>query len=300
MPNALEAFRYAAAAEHWYKGNTHIHSLASDGGKSIREIAELYAGADYDFLFCTDHWVASETRRLQADAPLLLMDGMELNGCDSTGANFHVVCLGNTEGIAREDGLEQAMQAARTQHALLVLAHPHWCGNSLEDANRWDFDGVEVYNHVCHWMNGKSHGAVHWDAMLRQKPDTLAFAVDDAHLCPEHPGWNGGWIVVNAAELSQDAILDAIRRGRFFSSCGPAFTSIGFDGHDINITTTPVRFIRLVGPEDRGRRAGSFDGPLLTEASLEAPTDWEYAYLEIEDREGRRAWSNPLFIDDLR
>ena len=29
-----------------------------------------------------------------------------------------------------------------------------------EEANRWRFDGVEVYNHVCHFLNGKSSGDV--------------------------------------------------------------------------------------------------------------------------------------------
>jgi hypothetical protein len=29
----------------WFKGNTHIHSTASDGRRSIHEIAELYAKA---------------------------------------------------------------------------------------------------------------------------------------------------------------------------------------------------------------------------------------------------------------
>ncbi|MCK4516700.1 MAG: hypothetical protein KAU31_15675, partial [Spirochaetaceae bacterium] len=194
-------FRYNTTG-HWFKGNTHIHSVASDGGMSIPDIAELYATAQFDFIFCTDHWVSSDVNTTCKNASLLLLDGIELDGHDNTGGYFHVVCLGKTHGITEEDGLESATQRAREQGAILVLAHPHWCGNSLEDADRWGFDGVEVYNHVCHWLNGKGDGAVYWDAMLEKNPDTLGFSVDDAHLKPEHPGWNGGWILVNAPELS--------------------------------------------------------------------------------------------------
>jgi hypothetical protein len=37
---------------------------------------------------------------------------------------------------------------------------------------------------------------------------------------------------------------------------------------------------------------------LLTGAVFEIPRNWPYAYLEIEDEQGRRAWTNPLFIYD--
>ena len=61
----------------------------------------------------------------------------------------------------------------------------------MEDPLRHGFDGVEIYNHVCRWLNGKGHGLCYWDAMLQHQPNLLGFAVDDAHLRPEHPGWNG-------------------------------------------------------------------------------------------------------------
>jgi len=72
-------FRYDTSGK-WYKGNTHIHSTASDGGKTVAEITELYAGADYDFLCRTDHWAASDfgPREAGGGGPLWL-DGVELD-----------------------------------------------------------------------------------------------------------------------------------------------------------------------------------------------------------------------------
>ncbi len=134
-------FRYDTSNQ-WFKGNTHIHSRASDGGKSFGELAEMYASVGYDFLFRTDHWVASDTAQDTDAYPLLWLDGAELQ-----------------------------------------------------------------------------------------------------------------------------------------------------------MTTSPIRFLRLVGPGSRGNRLGSFDGPLLTSASLPIPQDWSYAYVEIEDETGRRAWTNNLFTD---
>jgi hypothetical protein len=207
-----------------------------------------------------------------------------------------VVCLGAVSGIRREDGLAAALRAARQHDALIVLAHPHWCGNTLSDVHRWQFDGVEVYNHVCHWLNGKSNGLVHWEAALRRSPNTLAFASDDAHLRPEHPGWNGGWIVVNAPACTRSAILAAVRAGNYYSSCGPEIHSLSLQGDELHVAASPVRFARLVGPRNLGMRLGANGDQLLTQFCFPARRDWAYAYLELEDEAGRRAWTNTLFI----
>ena len=286
-------FRYSTGGR-WFKGNTHIHTPASDGGTPAEQVGRLYRRAGYDFLFRTDHWALAQSAG--AVDSVLWLDGVELDGPDEAGSYYHVVCLGTLKGVTREMGLPAALDAAREQGALTVLAHPYWTGNTPDDALRHEFDGVEIYNHVCRWLNGKSDGGIHWNAMLRQRPATLAFASDDAHLRPEHPGWNGGWIVVNAPELSAPAIIQSIRRGNYYSSCGPDFHSIEYDGTAVHIRTSPVQFVRLAGPGYLGVQRGSFDGVLRAETSIPIPRDWPYAYIEIEDAAGRRAWTNGLFV----
>ncbi len=290
----MKKFRYNLCGA-WFKGNTHIHSTASDGGKKFAEIEDLYSAAGYDFLFRTDHWVLSDIGTGPDDGSLLWIDGVELDGHDHTGAFFHVVCLGAVKHVAREAGLAAGLEAARDQGALLVLAHPYWTGNSLEDGVRHRFDGIEIYNHVCHWLNGKSCGLVHWNHALLSRPATLAFAVDDAHLRPEHPGWDGGWIMVNAANRSRESLLESIKRGNFYSSCGPSIYEMEWDGDALRLTTSPVRVARVVGPRSQGHRAGALDGQLLTEFKIRVPAEWDYVYAEIEDLFGRRAWTNTLF-----
>jgi hypothetical protein len=56
-----------------------------------------------------------------------------------------------------------------------------------------------------------------------------------------------------------------------------------------------VQFIRLVGPADLYQQVGPFNTSQPMEQSLEIPMDWDYIYIELEDYEGRRAWSNTLF-----
>jgi hypothetical protein len=298
-------FRYVDYG-HWYKGNTHIHTTASDGGRTPAQVAALYAAAHYHFLFATDHWRMSEP--LSAPhvcaplgwAPLLWLDGIELDGCDERGRYYHIACLGRAKEITREMGFAPAVESAQAQGALLVLAHPYWTGNSFDDLKAFRFDGVEIYNHVCQWLNGKGDGRAFWSEMLREQPEMLAFAADDAHLKVEEPGWNGGWIMVNAPALSEGAILDAIRAGNFYSSCGPEFHQIECDGATVWVRTSPVQFARLVGPGSQGQRLGDFGDERMVESTFEVPAGWAYAYIEIEDDRGRRAWTNTLFTRNGR
>lgn len=288
-------FRYDTRGQ-WFKGNTHIHSTASDGALTFPEIAQRYAGAGYRFLFRTDHWVASRVSEDPAESPLLWLDGVELDGALGN-SGYHVVCLGTFPPLDRKMGLPAALEVVRAHKGIAILAHPFWMGNSTDDAVRGKFDGVEIYNHVCRWLNGKEDGRPWWNAMLYlSSRATLGIASDDAHMKPAHPGWNGGWIVVNAAELSRPAVMDAIRRGNFYSSCGPEFRSIECTGGTVTIKTSPVRFIRLVGYAGVGQRVGTFEGPLVSEAKMDVPPSWHFAYFEIEDEQGRRAWTNPLFV----
>jgi hypothetical protein len=290
-------FRYDTRGS-WFKGNCHIHSTASDGGKTPVELAQMYAAEGYHFLCRTDHWVFSNVCEETDEYPLLWLDGVELHGRDDTGANYHVVCLGTFSGLSRQLGFAEALEATRAQGGLLLLAHPQWMGNTFADALRWGFDGVEVYNHVCHWLNGKSEGRSHWNAMLERSPGALGLAVDDAHIRPEHPGWNGAWVMVNAPECTREALMAAIRAGNFYSTLGPEFTSIEYVNGTVTVRTSPVQFVRLVGPTDKGQRIGSFDGETLQAATFEVPASWPYAYVEIEDLRGRRAWTNALWGED--
>lgn len=292
-----DLFRYNCEGK-WFKGNTHVHSIASDGGKTFKELGELYHGAGYSFLFRTDHWNPSNVVKDSREHPLLWIDGIEVDGQIENESFFHIICLGKLTGVSDRNGLNAALVLAKEQGCIIILAHPFWSGNSLEDAVTGGFDGVEVYNNMARWLNGKSDSSVYWNAMLEMNTDTLAFSCDDTHLAEEEDDWNGGWIVANAPELSQASILDAIKSGNFYSSCGPDFKNIEFKEGAVHIETSPVHCARVVGPGCFGKRGSAKDGRLFTKTSIDVPTEWPYAFLEIEDAAGRRAWTNTLFKSD--
>ena len=102
-------FRYSTEHD-WFKGNTHIHSIASDGGKTIVEIAELYSKAQYDFIFCTDHWVSSDIEENGNNSPLLLLDGIEFDGKDNYVTPNYIKAYGMN--ISSDDPSERVIASA--------------------------------------------------------------------------------------------------------------------------------------------------------------------------------------------
>lgn len=293
----MKRFRYDTTGN-WYKGNTHVHSVVSDGGKTFAELADMYAGEGYSFLFRTDHDVVSNVAGDPAEYPLLWLDGVEFGSVDDEGGHFHFVCLGMDTAIAGAPGMRGLVDAARRQNAIVILSHPSWMNNNMQDALRYEFDGVEIYNDLCRWINGRTDGLSHWNAMLCRNPDTLAFAADDTHATEYHHSWNGGWIVINAPECTTESVMTAIRTGNFYSSTGPEIHAIEEADGILTLRTSPVRTVRLATSSMDWAREGSPTDDLITEISIPLREDWDYIYVDVEDDQRRRAWTNTLFVGE--
>lgn len=289
-------------ARTWYKGNTHIHTTLSDGGKTPHQIAQLYTEAGYDFIAITDHWNSFNKEQYDPQinsSTLLILDGIEIDGYDEVGHYYHVVALGTFPQLQQSEKLSEAIEALLPYDPYLILAHPYWSGNRREDMYQFPFQAIEIYNHVTDSLNGKSSALVYWDERLRTDPQFFGIAADDAHIIPAHPGFNGGWIMVCAEDLNKESIIDALRSGRFYATRGPEFHSIDVSENVIRCTTSPIKRAWLVGEAYYGAR---FDLPReesFTEFSFTVPTGSSlsrssYLRLEIEDEQGKRAWSNTL------
>jgi len=289
-----ERFRYDCSGK-WFKGNVHMHTSRSDGRLNLAEAARYYAERGYDFISITDHRVPFIGAELGEQLPIMILDGIELDGKDDQGSFYHVVCIGGVDGILKDMPLMKALEKARSQGSFLIWAHPHQSGNTVADGLRHGFHAVEVYNHSCEIPIGKGNGAFHWDCALEQQPDMLGLATDDNHFFEGYPPQVGGWIMVNAPELSPEAIMTSIRKGNFYSSRGPDFKSIYIEkGNRVVAETSPIVHARLVGTAMKGKWKAEVDERNVTETHFRIPDDWPFARLEIEDAFGKKAWTNPL------
>jgi len=293
----------------WLRCALHAHTTRSDGELAPEALAAHYARAGYDVLAITDHW-----KRTDAESDgLLVLASAELNCILPHARDGHVLAFG-IDADPGELATEYA-DLARTAEWIVAhggvayLAHPYWTGavpGSLELPD--DVHGIEVYNGGCELEIGRGLSSVHWDELLESGRDCLALATDDSH----HPGFDSdlAWTWVRAAERSRDAVLDALRRGSFYGSTGPLVHGVEVADGAVEVRSSPCCSVTLLAGKTVGAAAHAgrlpychrsrvlerSDDGALTRARLELPVAARYARLELVDRDGRRAWTNPVWL----
>jgi len=205
----------------WYRGDAHLHTVYSDGHRTPQEVAAGARAAALDFMISTDHNTSASHG---VWGPLAGEDLMIILGEEVTTRNGHYLALGLPPGEwidwryrARDQHFGAAAQTIHDSGALVVPAHPYCayvaCG--------WKFgydqaDVVEVWNGP--WTADDESAVDTWDAMLASPANggnrrwLPAMGNSDAHSVPQVIGLPHN--VVLADQLSREAILDGIRRGR--------------------------------------------------------------------------------------
>ena len=105
----------------WFKGNTHTHSLNSDGDSTPEDVVRWYREQRYQFLFFTDHNVVTPVDGLDAifGAPdrFLVIRGEEIT--DSAGEKpVHLNMLGGEGAVAPQGGATPAESLRRNVAAI--------------------------------------------------------------------------------------------------------------------------------------------------------------------------------------
>jgi predicted metal-dependent phosphoesterase TrpH len=294
----------------WLRCALHTHTTNSDGELPPPMLVRHYEWAGFDVLAITDHWV-------RTDAPsrngLLVVPSTELDAAlDERGRGAHVLALGVTDDPVHPEGpfasLAETVGWTNGHGGVAYIAHTYWSGLRAEDFESCDgLLGLEVYNAGCELEIGRGVASLHWDDVLDGGRLFFGLATDDSH----HPGFDSsfGWVWARCAERSTEAVLDALRSGAFYSSTGPVVHSLEVDGDAVTVRCSPARSVTLVGTRQRGARvnAGRLGYPLAGEildlnddglvvaARLERPRS-PYGRLEVEDAQGRKAWTNPLWF----
>jgi predicted metal-dependent phosphoesterase TrpH len=306
----------------WLRCSLHAHTTRSDGMLDPFMLRRYYTLGGYDVLAISDHDQLTEPpEREEPYETVLLLPASEISlRAPVSGGPLHVVALGirAMPGLTEASTLPEAVRAIDQQGGIAIVAHPWWSGLLPEELG--DLDGVaaiEVYNAGCEIEQGRGYSGQYWDALLARGIRMNAIATDDHHL----PGFNAfhGWTMLRARERTPEAVLEALRAGAFYSSCGPAFRDIRLEGDELVVETSPVRSIAAVGQPPYGARVnagshglaifgrrkmtasglreGIVDGEPLTEARFPAMPGLRYVRIEIIDAQGRYAWSNPLWVE---
>jgi hypothetical protein len=294
----------------WLRCALHAHTTNSDGELAPELLVRHYEWAGFDVLAITDHWVRTvepSTRKL------LVIPSTELNAtCGGPNEDAHVLALGvQADPVPPDDGfapLPEVVAWVAEWSGVPYLAHTYWSGLRTEQWEDCDgLCGIEVWNAGCELEVGRGDSSLHWDEALERGAALYALATDDSH----HPGYDSGfaWTMLRAAEKSEDAVLDALRTGRFYGSTGPEIHDVEHDNGAVVVRCSPAQSVTLYSSRYRGARANAGrlgyphasqilerdENGLITACRLEKPVLAPYGRLEVADSAGRRAWTNPLW-----
>lgn len=288
------------------RGNLHLHTSRSDGKFTPEEAMKIYAENGYDFIALTDHGIYNK-QNFAPDTGMLVIPGTEVHTQNiEPGFGhrvYHSVWLGedsgnngfahdekfDLSGVKSQDDLQKYLDDANRKNNMTIYCHPEWSQTPPRYFDKLkNLTAVEIWN-TCSSERDYDINAPYWDDILGQGLMLWGIAVDDAH---DARHYCGGWIMVNA-EKNVSSILDAIKAGAFYSSCGPVIEDFCTDGKTARIKTAETCEKLLICSDKHVHRLG--ENCSVFETEIQA--DCRYIRAVVTDKAGRRAWTNPIFLD---
>jgi hypothetical protein len=215
----------------WYRGDLHAHTIHSDGSWDVPEFTRFMRAHGIDFVTLSDHNTVTglNQHRNQTEDGFLAMGGMELSTL-----NGHMLALGGNDfyewrlDIVPGMDINRIMQQVIDRNEMLIIAHPMspdepFCSGCMwlfEDARPGVALGVEIWNGYD-WHPFNEDGLQQYYAWLNLGYRLVATAGSDNHgPAPIAEGGYSGYNVVYAEQLSEAAILAAVRQGHSYVSVG--------------------------------------------------------------------------------
>ena len=318
----------------WYRGNTHAHTLNSDGDSPPDVVARWYRQNGYHFTFITDHEYITDVGPLNEllgrAGRFLLMSGQEITQLvrDSTHPQgirqAHVNALGTTRVIMPMGERNTTTESIATTYArniaevrgaggIAQVNHPNWHWSvRLEDMLALpDSVLLEVAN--AHTGVNNAGGADEqgrwapstealWDSLLTRGKVVFMIADDDSHSFRPENAENAdltrpgrAWIWVRADTLTHAAIVGALRSGDFYGSTGVTLRDYRAAATSVQLEIAPAGDRRFT-TEFIGR-GGRVLATVPGNSPRYAITGNEgYVRARITDSQGRKAWTQPVFV----
>ncbi len=299
----------------WYKGNTHTHTVNSDGDSTPDEVVRWYRENKYNFLVLSDHNFLTDVSGLNsvfgATEKFLLIPGEEVTDkfekkdIHINGLNLREL-VKPTGGASVAETIQNNVNAIRKVAGVPHVNHPNFNWSiTADDLKRIkNLKLFEIYNGhptVNNIGGGGQPGLeAMWDDILSSGLALYGIAVDDAHnfKTPEdrtkaRPGF--GWVMVRAEQLTATDILQAMERGDFYASTGVTLRDYQASKKEIVVTiaeqpATSKYVVQFIGQS----------GKTLKEVTTNPATytfkgDEMYVRARVIESNGKMAWTQPVF-----
>jgi len=312
------ARRVAASKDNFpwnfFRGDCHSHTQHSDGIGTVAETAEMVKAAELDFQFVTDHWGVTQ-------APECREHGLWF-GQEPGTQHHHMGILGLDYAFAPQHDFLADYAAATAAGATVFIPHPTgWWPNVVYNAEQKQIleelpspflmEICNGANNIVSAFDYTDDSSVElWDHLLCLGRQIHAMGNTDAHL-PNAIGmvWNG----VFAAHCDQDTIVSELKQGHNFVSDAPLIhiglgearmgdraTTANRD-NELDVTVVDSRGLNSLAVIADGEEIfyHHFRGDTVWNGKVAVPGSvGKYVRAEATSRDGRRAYSNPIYLPE--
>jgi hypothetical protein len=300
-------------AARWYKGNTHTHTVNSDGDSTPDEVVRWYREHGYQFLVLTDHNYLTNVDGLNAvhgaSDKFLVIRGEEVT-CTAVTKPVHINGLNLDALVPPPTGssvlevIQKSVDAVRHANGVPSVNHPNFgWAVTADDLRQVEHTKLfEVFNGHPQVNNAGGGGVPSldevWDRVLTSGRLMFGIAVDDAHHF-KRPGDptaslpGQGWVYVRAPRLDARAIVDALDRGEFYASTG-----VELAAYDATRTAVSLKVKATAWSKYRVQFIGR-EGRVLSEQTDASATytfkgDEGYVRAKVLESNGDVAWTQPV------
>ena len=204
------------------------------------------------------------------------------------------------------DDINKIIRLANENGFIVTVNHIMWSMEPYEQYIHYDgMFATEIFNTGCHVGGHDDRNSYIFDLLLKKGKRLFCVCADDNHngspLDSQYSDSFGGWVMVNTDKLEYETVFAALEKGDFYSSCGPEIKELYVDVENdtIHIETSNARSIRFISESRRKNIVIAQKGGSVTSADFKLSRARKYFRIEVEDFEGKLAYSNPYFLDEL-
>lgn len=315
----------------WFKGNTHTHTLNSDGDSPPDVVVRWYRENGFQFVVVTDHEFLTDVRPLNglfgAAGKFLVIAGQEVTQIlpDSSHPDrrrqAHVNAINLTRVVLPQGGSSVAesysrnLAAIRDAGGLPQVNHPNWRWSirltdmlGLPDSTMFEIrnghPGINSLGGTDEAGNVALSTEALWDSLLTRGKPLFGIGTDDSHYFTRPwdrsvPRPGQAWVFVRARELTASAIVESLRRGDFYASTG-----VTLGDYEATADRLSLAIVRTRGAGEDTRFRTEFIGRggriLATVHGLAARYDIRgdegYVRARVTDSNGYQAWTQPVML----
>ena len=202
------------------------------------------------------------------------------------------------------DCINEAIKICREKGIFVTHNHPHWSLEKYEQYSKYKgMHAMEIINYgsLIDGYNEKN-GDIYDEQLLLGKK-IFALGTDDNHnrRTPDSRMWDsfGAWTVIKSESLDYKAVTDAMLKGSFYASEGPEIYEMYLDGDQLHVECSGADKVFCTTAHRRCMSRYNEETGLITHAVFEIKPDDIYFRVAVYDKEGKEAYSNAYFTEDV-